>query len=52
MGVLFIDGHEDAWPPELSTTGEAADMELGFALGVTVARSAGRPVGGDPSRQR
>lgn len=36
MGVLFVDGHEDAWPPELSTTGEAADMELGFALGLTV----------------
>ncbi len=37
VGVLFVDGHEDAWPPELSTTGEAADMELGFALGLTVA---------------
>lgn len=37
MAVLFVDGHEDAWPPELSTTGEAADMELGFALGLTVA---------------
>jgi arginase len=33
--VLFVDGHEDAWPPEASTTGEAADMELGFALGLT-----------------
>jgi len=37
IGLLFVDGHEDAWPPELSTTGEAADMELGFALGLTVA---------------
>jgi arginase len=36
LGVLFVDGHEDAWPPELSPTGEAADMELGFALGLTV----------------
>jgi arginase len=36
-GLLFVDGHEDAWPPERSTTGEAADMELGFALGLTVA---------------
>lgn len=35
-GLLFIDGHEDAWPPRLSTTGEAADMELGFALGLTL----------------
>jgi arginase len=33
-GLLFIDGHEDAWPPNLSRTGEAADMELGFALGM------------------
>jgi arginase len=35
-GLLFVDGHEDAWPPALSTTGEAADMELGLALGLTV----------------
>lgn len=33
-GLLFVDGHEDAYPPELSTTGEAADMELGFAMGL------------------
>ena len=32
--LLFVDGHEDAYPPELSTTGEAADMELGLALGL------------------
>ncbi|GAB3930146.1 hypothetical protein GCM10029976_031230 [Kribbella albertanoniae] len=31
--LLFVDGHEDAWPPRQSTTGEAADCELGFALG-------------------
>jgi arginase len=35
-GLLFVDGHEDAWPPALSTTGEAADMELGLALGLSV----------------
>jgi arginase len=35
VGLLFCDGHEDAWPPHQSTTGEAADMELGFALGFT-----------------
>ncbi len=35
-GLLFLDGHEDAWPPAASTTGEAADMELGFALGRTI----------------
>jgi len=31
IGLLFVDGHEDAWPPLRSTTGESADMELGFA---------------------
>jgi arginase len=32
-GCLFVDGHEDAYPAEASLTGEAADMELGLALG-------------------
>jgi len=32
-GLVFVDGHEDAWPPSLSPTGEAADSELGLALG-------------------
>jgi len=32
VGLLFVDGHEDAWPPRLSPTGEAADCELGLAL--------------------
>ena len=31
-GLLFVDGHEDAWPPRRSATGEAADCELGLAL--------------------
>lgn len=35
-GLLFVDGHEDAWPPRWSKSGEAADMELGLALGLTV----------------
>ena len=35
-GLLFLDGHEDAWPPRSSATGEAADMELGFLLGRTL----------------
>ena len=34
VGLLFVDGHEDAWPPASSTTGEAADCELGLALGL------------------
>ena len=33
-GLLFVDGHEDAWPPRVSPTGEAADCELGLALGL------------------
>jgi arginase len=33
-GLLFVDGHEDAWPPCASPTGEAADCELGLALGL------------------
>ena len=33
-GLFFVDGHEDAYPPRKSPTGEAADMELGFALGM------------------
>ena len=35
--VLFVDGHEDAWPAARSTTGEAADMELGWMIGTTSA---------------
>ncbi|HJS26975.1 MAG TPA: arginase family protein [Actinomycetota bacterium] len=34
VGLLFVDGHEDAYLPAQSTTGEAADMELAFALGM------------------
>lgn len=36
-GLLFVDGHEDAWPPHSSPTGEAADCELGLAVGATAA---------------
>jgi arginase len=32
--LLFVDGHEDAYHPEQSWTGEAADTELAFALGI------------------
>jgi arginase len=34
VGLLFVDGHEDAYLSVQSSTGEAADMELGFALGM------------------
>ena len=35
LGLLFVDGHDDAYPPALSPTGQAADMELGVALGLS-----------------
>jgi arginase len=35
VGLVFIDGHEDATPMERSTTGEAANMEVAFLLGLT-----------------
>ncbi len=33
IGLLHVDGHEDAWPPRLSPTGEASDSETWIALG-------------------
>jgi arginase len=33
-GLVMLDGHEDAWPPGLSSTGEASDSELAIALGL------------------
>lgn len=33
-GLLLVDGHEDAWPPSLSPTGEVSDSEGGLALGL------------------
>jgi arginase len=32
-GLLLVDGHEDAWPPRRSATGEASDSEVAIALG-------------------
>ncbi|PJJ73372.1 arginase [Diaminobutyricimonas aerilata] len=37
LGLVFVDGHEDAWPPSDATSGEAADSELGIALGLVAA---------------
>ena len=34
VGLLFVDGHEDAWPGPVSTTGEASDSEIAIALGM------------------
>jgi arginase len=33
-GLLFVDGHEDAYAPHESPSGETADMEYGFAVGL------------------
>ena len=32
-GLVMLDGHEDAWPPDRSPTGEASDSEIAIALG-------------------
>jgi arginase len=33
-GLVMLDGHEDAWPPDRSDTGEASDSEVAIALGL------------------
>jgi arginase len=38
-GLVFIDGHEDAATMATSTTGEAANMEVAFLLGLTGERA-------------
>lgn len=47
-GLLFVDGHEDAYPANQSSTGEAADMELGFALGLDVPGRLQKALGSKP----
>ncbi|HEX5894597.1 MAG TPA: arginase family protein [Solirubrobacterales bacterium] len=32
-GLIMLDGHEDAWPPSRSETGEGSDSEIAIALG-------------------
>jgi arginase len=38
-GLVFIDGHEDATTMEVSTSGEAANMEIALLLGLTGQRA-------------
>src|SRR6266702_304669 len=38
-GLVFVDGHEDATPMDLSTSGEAANMEIALLLGLTDERA-------------
>jgi arginase len=35
VGLLFIDGHEDTMPLDVSPDGEAANAEIGLLLGLT-----------------
>jgi arginase len=34
-GLIFVDGHEDTTPLDVSDDGEAANMEIGLLLGIT-----------------
>jgi arginase len=43
-GLVFVDGHEDAWAPPRSVTGEAADSEIALALGWAPPPAGLRPV--------
>jgi arginase len=36
-GLVFLDGHEDAWQPTPDVRGEASDSELGIAIGIVPA---------------
>jgi arginase len=35
VGLVFVDGHEDTMPLDVSEDGEAANAELGLLLGIT-----------------
>ena len=35
VGLVFVDGHEDTMPLDVSEDGEAANTELGLLLGIT-----------------
>lgn len=35
VGLLFLDGHEDTMPLDVSEDGEAANTEIGLLLGIT-----------------
>ena len=35
LGLLFVDGHEDTMPLDVSEDGEAANTEIGLLLGLT-----------------
>jgi arginase len=41
VGLIFIDGHEDTMPLDVSEDGEAANTEIGLLLGLTGRRLTG-----------
>ena len=41
VGLVFVDGHEDTMPLDVSEDGEAANTELGLLLGITGRRLSG-----------
>lgn len=47
IGLVFVDGHEDTMPLDVSEDGEAANTEIGLLLGLT-----GRLLGGRLSGSR
>lgn len=52
-GLVFIDGHEDATPMELSASGEAANMEVALLLGLTGQQAPDSPLPAErPGRTR
>ncbi len=46
VGLVFVDGHEDTMPLDVSEDGEAANTEIGLLLGIT-----GRLLSGPLSRR-
>ena len=49
VGLVFIDGHEDTMPLDVSEDGEAANTELGLLLGLTGRRLSGSLAGRLPA---
>lgn len=52
VALVFVDGHEDTMPLDVSEDGEAANAEIGLLLGIT-GRTLGGPLGARlPALQR
>ena len=45
VGLVFVDGHEDTMPLDVSEDGEAANAEIGLLLGITGRLLTGRLAG-------